>query len=309
MGDWQLGRASPARPVHWVGTELGGACSCAAIGVIFAFSAVLVVQFWGPENTLDKMYMLPARASTLEESADYAFFVLAPPLALLPTLTSGLQVRIAVVGATCRSPTSETEEGFTASSTTSTDSVSVHTYACPQCTFNALSALRVEFPGACQSFALIIAAVGAQGAVTAASYVAAPPPNAFLTSLSVTITPSVDVLLDKTLKPVIKNQGLFFTASSLTNTSAAAQPESVTLEIRLPAGATISGEERSYKFENVRRVDAHWTAGAGAPAHTPRALGHPQLPLPPSLSGGPRVPTPRDNSLWLVFHDSLSRLH
>ena len=214
------------------------------------------LQYFGPDNEIVSKFVLPARVPSIEEFAGYPFTNLtdgAPALAAMPLLSSGLIIQVALMGSGCGAVVlgeSDLAEGELSASVSLSDSVYTHTFACEDCAFGPLSALNAAFNGTCQSLALLIGAVGAQGSVTAVSYIAQPPPGEYLSRVGLVITPSVEVLTDG-VKGVY-SRGYLFTSSGLSSaTVSGSPPTALQLTVSLPAGGTYSGVEIVPKFGPV----------------------------------------------------------
>ena len=82
VGDWKttvdddLSAPKLQKPVHWEATEMGGACSCAGIGVILALVSVIIIQFNSSMNAVNKAYMQPARVATISEYSELPVYAL-----------------------------------------------------------------------------------------------------------------------------------------------------------------------------------------------------------------------------------------
>jgi hypothetical protein len=108
VGDWKTGYVGKsAVPLHWEATELGGACSCTGIGVIAALCAVIIIVYTSSANSIISAYLQLARPATVSEFNELSVFTLAAfeRAALMPALTGGLLVQVAVMGAQCGSAT------------------------------------------------------------------------------------------------------------------------------------------------------------------------------------------------------------
>ena len=270
IGDWQIGaqhtdpRKSFGRPVHLVSTATGGMCSSAAIAVIFGFAGVLIVVFFGPENILFNSFVLPQRPELFEDFEHAPFFSLPAPVAPLLKLSQGLLVSVAVMGPACGNFSLKeaqlVDSEFTHSvTTTSSSALFVHDFACEDCSFGSLSQLSVAFSGSCQSLAFAIGSVSARGAVSLASFNAAPPESAFITAVSLAVTPMIDVVRDRTILPsgvsrmppatgAALNRGIVFTTSSFVVQANASLPAVVELVISLSASPTFTGNLFDQKF-------------------------------------------------------------
>ena len=226
--------------MYWEGTELGGVCSCTAIGIILAFAAVLIIQFFSTDNVIATSFTLPAFTPALAEVAELPFFALPSPLPALPRLTRGLLIEVGLTGSKCGTVAGE-PEGFAYALTSGPDSTFIHAYQCQECKFTPLSALELELDGTCQSIAVRVSAVGAEGQVTSVGYLAQPGAgSSYLTALSVTVRPQIQIL-DDAVKNVHR-QGLGFTEVPEVRTEAAAPPESVKLTVHLTALPYYSGD-------------------------------------------------------------------
>lgn len=191
-------------------TSVGGATTMLAVGCVACLAAVLIVQFIR-SNALTTTSLLPAPLPTLQQFSALRPRVLTAdetrPAIAPPTLSSGLELRVAVMGPTCSAPltasVSELISGSFVSSVVHSDPAAaafVHLFSCSDCAFGPMSALNVTFAGECQSFAVTAAAVGATGSTYIASFVGASPSAVMtsgglgLTGLHVTIQPQLEVV-------------------------------------------------------------------------------------------------------------------
>ena len=150
VGDWKttvdddLSAPKLQKPVHWEATEMGGACSCAGIGVILALVSVIIIQFNSSMNAVNKAYMQPARVATISEYSELPVYALASGPALMPALTEGLVVQVAVMGPLCGSVTAETSGNYdgefeaAVATVDAKSSLFVHTLTCAECVFGPL---------------------------------------------------------------------------------------------------------------------------------------------------------------------------
>ena len=106
--------------------------------------------------------------------------------------------------------------------------------------FTELSGLRLELDGTCQSLAVRVSSVGAQGDVTSVAYIAQPSAALYLSEVAVTVSPEIEVL-DDAVKSVHR-QGLSFSLYPMLLTTTAAPPGFVLLALHLPPAPYYSGE-------------------------------------------------------------------
>lgn len=206
-------------------------------------------------------YVLPARNSTLREISDFLATSTTEASSLLPQLESGLVITIALHGPSCMNVSigdTALSAGnfrlFTSQSGPASSQLFTHTFTCVDCDFGSLSQLPLTFHGTCQSVALAIGTVGAQGAVSlsfrhisfenlvtngviSGSQVES---MSFLTSVEVTASPAVEAIANKI--DATERRGLLLAAPSITGAQLTSSlPEALAITILLPASSTFSG--------------------------------------------------------------------
>lgn len=255
MGDWTVGSSELGDPVHWESTAFGGACSAAALGVIFALMSAIILQFVGPDNKLRDTFTLPSRGPVVVSIMDTDLTVLPTPVPALPFLTSGLVISVGVLGSACARADVDLGAGLTTGAfeyqvTETEANLFVHKFTCTDCVFAQLSSLRVVFPGTCGAVGVLTAAVGARGEVTATGFQSnQPPDDQFLATMGITIQPAITVVVDETNPSrVIEQRGYIFSASNAVQAFVPKQPASVVLTIKLPASNSFSGVRFTEKF-------------------------------------------------------------
>ena len=280
IGDWKIGAIAHTMPVHWEGGPLGGACSALAMAGIIGFASMVGIAFFGGENVIASQFVLPARPEYLEDYEGSTFFKLSSAPAADPTLTQGLNIKVALQGPKCANFTEgeanliEGEFSHNLQSS-SGGNLFVHTFSCRDCFFGALSQLAVDFPPECQNAAIVVSAVSARGGVTVASFVAenkasaeasAEEPAAaragkFLEGIEIVVEPMMDVVLDRSLPAngvsrmppasptrAGRSRGLLFAAEIAPLKTAVEPPAALSLHVKLTPAPTFVGISFSQKF-------------------------------------------------------------
>jgi hypothetical protein len=190
---------------------------------------------------------------------------------LLPQLHSGLVIVLALLGPAC-GRLSIGDTGLAAGAFVKTtaqlsplsSSLYVHTFDCVDCAFGPLSALPLSFDGTCQSIALAIGTVGAQGAVSLSfrniavgTAVESSAPfsssQTFLTRVVLSSSPAVEVFSDKVAD--VRRRGLLLAAPSIVELAvSSSSPAAVSFSVLLPSSETFSGISIAPKFFPVDLV-------------------------------------------------------
>jgi hypothetical protein len=234
-------------------SSLGGVLTIAAYGAMAAVAATLVVQY-ANGNFIVLSSVLPVSPAALAGVAPLPHrtrVLTGPgrPPELPPTFASGLLVRISAQGLACVNATSNVN-GSSGLSEGSWDvyslaeaSSELHTFdfVCAACTFGPLSLLEVSLDGRCQTMAVVVAAVGAQGGVTLYSFAAAGSPsnNSYLADFSLAAPPTLDVLYDTAVLRESVRGLLLVSASADELVPVAVPPESVRVRVSLASDGSL----------------------------------------------------------------------
>jgi hypothetical protein len=216
-------------------------------------------------------FVLPARDSTLVDVMDYPLTSASSAAALLPQLTSGLVIVLGLHGPACGWVTvGETAlaAGKFIVTTSQLDPLSsslfLHTFECTNCAFGPLSALSLTIDGTCQSVALAMGTVGAQGAVSLSfrsltvdsvleisDFATAAP--SYLARVVLSSSPAVEVFTDK--KAEVRRRGFLLEAPAIIDLETSLSPPTfLSFSVLLPASQTFSGISVVPKFIPVDLV-------------------------------------------------------
>lgn len=189
-------------------TSVGGTFSIIGSLLVTCLIVVLIIQF-KRSNSLVSTSLRPAELPTLYGYASLPTFAYTsePPSVAPPSLKTGLELRISVMGSTCSSPIAVsmptlTRGGFKVSVARRDSTVEFyeHLFSCPDCAFDAASILQVTFAEECTAFIVTVATVGAAGSTYVSSTVVESPSSIasdtgrVLTSSHITVVPQLQVL-------------------------------------------------------------------------------------------------------------------
>jgi hypothetical protein len=233
-------------------SALGGVLTLAAFGTMAAIASALIIQY-ARGNFIVLSSSLPASTTALAGVDALPFRSRerdgpATPPELPVQFTSGLLVRLSAQGSACGDLSSNTNtsglDGGSWSVSGSSDERSnshVFDLTCGACTFGALSLIDVSFDGRCQTVTVLVAAVGAQGEVTLYSFAAAgaPKERQYLSELSLSVPPTLDVLLDTAVLHTLTRGLLLVGASSDNPLIVDAAPAAVRVRVSLASGGSL----------------------------------------------------------------------
>lgn len=230
-------------------TPLGGAVSIAGLGAILGIAVSLIMRY-AAANTLVQRAVLPSQANDIQAVMSYPFAVRGVATTLRPQeCLQGICVSIIAQGPQCTpdnilfaSNASDLAAGeflYTASdaNTVPGSALYSHDFTCAACAFGRLSALTVTLPASCQSLAINVAAVGAQGSTAIISYSTSAARSAagtpFIAGAAVAITPTIDGLDNQAAG--VQARGYLILGAAPVITPSATLPENVTVHVSLAA--------------------------------------------------------------------------
>lgn len=239
---------------------------------------------------LDSRALLPAIKPAIYEYTNFSFFSLPSPLPSLPNLTQGLLIEVGLVDAKeCATVNVVGTYAGLFIYTPPARAVSgsfIHSFQCrsasKDCRFTALTKLELELAGVCQSVSVRVSTVGAQGSVAAVGYLAQPAASNFLTNVTVTVNPAIEVLDD--VISSIRRQGLSIAPFPLVSAFDATPPALIYLVVELPAAPNFLFE---CELVHARGRVGAW--GGGAFAHPLTKQGSPPFPLGRSRACSPKT--------------------
>lgn len=186
-------------------TELGGACSLLAMGVIAALAANLIaqrVEF----NTLFQSNLLPVGASTVSDAMSSTPVKGSTVRSGWPPF-AGLQIVIGAQGQVAGDCTLNNSTAGTAAmtglamgssvlSSISSGSTTINFISCPSCVFSGNSELVVYLPYSCQNVLLGVSTTTVTGEVQLQSVAMSPIQGQLQSALTWQVTPLLQTLLD-----------------------------------------------------------------------------------------------------------------
>jgi hypothetical protein len=194
--------------------------------------------------------ILPAPLPTIRDLSQLPASSLDSAPALFPSLKSGLTIDIVASGIACYNVTVDTQAyqliggAFMQTRNIDIDTGKVtHSWACPGCTFGALSELWVQFDGRCAGFAVRAGTVSVHHSIDIVGFSAASTtlPEKHLQSVSVRLQPGLVVFRDTVQK--VSERGITINPSEPTLVFSASPVETVVMELYLSSSSTYESIE------------------------------------------------------------------